>query len=141
MTDIDRVSKLVTPIAQKYGAKRVSLFGSRAKNTATETSDYDFVISRGNIQSLFQLASFIDELEKAFGQNVIYGFFERIYNNSVENDNANERYRCSSLWKSGLRDCVEYISDRHSEPLSGNRRNFERINQTHFTLSTQKYIF
>ena len=68
MTDIKSVAKLVTPIAEKYGADRVALFGSRAKNTATETSDYDFVISRGNIQSLFQLASFIDELEKALGQ-------------------------------------------------------------------------
>ena len=70
MTDIKSISKLVTPIAQKYGAERVALFGSRAKNTATETSDYDFVISKGDIQSLFQLASFIDELEKAFGVNI-----------------------------------------------------------------------
>lgn len=65
MTDIKSVAKLVTPIAEKYGADRVALFGSRAKSTATESSDYDFVISRGNIQSLFQLASFIDELEKS----------------------------------------------------------------------------
>lgn len=70
MTDIGSISKLVAPIAQKYGAERVALFGSRAKNTATETSDYDFVISRGNIRSLFQLAAFIDELEKVFGKNV-----------------------------------------------------------------------
>ncbi len=70
MTDIESVAKLVAPIAQKYGADRVALFGSRARNTATEASDYDFVISKGNIQSLFQLASFIDELEKAFGTNI-----------------------------------------------------------------------
>lgn len=48
----------------------MALFGSKAKNTTTETSDYDFIISKGKIQSLFQLASFIDELEKVFGQNV-----------------------------------------------------------------------
>lgn len=70
MTDIKSISKLIAPIAQKYGAERVALFGSRAKNTATETSDYDFVISKGKIQSLFQLASFIDELEMVFGKNV-----------------------------------------------------------------------
>ncbi len=70
MTDIKNISKLIAPIAQKYGADRVALFGSRANNTATETSDYDFIISRGKIQSLFQLASFIDELEMAFGKNV-----------------------------------------------------------------------
>lgn len=70
MTDIKSISKLVTPIAEKYGAKRVALFGSRANNTAKETSDYDFIISKGSIQSLFQLAAFIDELEEAFGSNV-----------------------------------------------------------------------
>ncbi len=70
MTNIKDISRVVTPIAQKYGANRVALFGSRAKNTAGEASDYDFVISRGNIQTLIQLASFIDELEKAFGTNI-----------------------------------------------------------------------
>jgi len=70
MTDINNISKLVTPIAQKYGAARVALFGSRARNTAQETSDYDFVISKGSIQSLFQLASFIGELEEVFGSKV-----------------------------------------------------------------------
>lgn len=70
MTDIKSISKLVTPIAEKYGAKRVALFGSREKNTAKETGDYDFIISKGSIQSLFQLAAFIDELEEAFGSNV-----------------------------------------------------------------------
>ena len=70
MTDIKNISELVAPIAQKYGADRVALFGSRAKNMASETSDYDFIISKGNIQSLFQLASFIDELESVLGSNV-----------------------------------------------------------------------
>ena len=70
MTDIKSISKLVTPIAQKYGVDRVALFGSRAKNMEKETSDYDFIISKGNIRSLFQLASFIDELEEAFGGRV-----------------------------------------------------------------------
>ena len=31
MTDIKRISKIVFPIAEKYGADRVALFGSRAK--------------------------------------------------------------------------------------------------------------
>lgn len=70
MMDVKSISKIVAPIAQKYGADRVALFGSRAKNTATETSDYDFIISRGKIQSLFQLAAFIDELETVFGKKV-----------------------------------------------------------------------
>lgn len=91
MTDINSISRTVAPIARKYGADRVALFGSRAKNTATETSDYDFLLSRGDIQSLFQLASFIDELEKAFGGTVDVvtdtsndiGFLERIKKDEV----------------------------------------------------------
>lgn len=91
MTDIKNVTKLVTPIAQKYGVDRVALFGSRAKSIETETSDYDFVISRGNIQSLFQLAYFIDELEKAFGANIDVitdtsnniGFLDRIKKDEI----------------------------------------------------------
>ena len=91
MKDIKNISKMVAPIAQKYGADRVALFGSRAKNAATETSDYDFIISIGNIQSLFQLASFIDELEKVFGKNVDgitdtsndIGFLEQIKKDEV----------------------------------------------------------
>ena len=67
------------------------MFGSRARNTAKETSDYDFVISKGNIKSLFQLASFIDELEKAFGSKVDVitdtsndiGFLEKIKQDEV----------------------------------------------------------
>ncbi len=70
MEDIKGIAKVVAPIAKKYGADRVALFGSRAKNIAKETSDYDFIISKGNIASLFQLAAFIEELEKAFGGTV-----------------------------------------------------------------------
>ena len=70
MTNIKKISEIVYPIAQKYGADRVALFGSRAKNTSRETSDYDFIISKGSITSLFQLAAFISELEDAFGRTV-----------------------------------------------------------------------
>lgn len=41
MTEIKSISKLVTPIAEKYGTKQLALFGSREKNTAKETSDYE----------------------------------------------------------------------------------------------------
>lgn len=91
MTDIKNISMMVAPIAKKYGVDRVALFGSRAKNTAKETSDHDFIISRGNICSLFQLASFIDELEQVFGGNVDVitdtsnniGFLEQIKKDEV----------------------------------------------------------
>lgn len=100
IADIKSVAKLVTPIAQKYAADRVALFGSRAKNKATETSDYDFVISKGDIQSLFQLASFIDELKKAFGANI-----------DVITDTSNNiefLERNEIVWNSSVSDILEH---------------------------------
>ena len=63
----DYIVGVTIPIARKYGVDRVSLFGSRARGEESETSDYDFLISRGDIRTLIQLAGFIEELEEAFG--------------------------------------------------------------------------
>ena len=70
MTDLEYIADKVRPIAQKYGVEKVSLFGSRARNDASEASDYDFVISKGNVDTLFKLAAFAEELENALGTAV-----------------------------------------------------------------------
>ena len=49
MSEQERISRIVTPIAEKYGVNRVSLFGSRATGSATDGSDYDFLISKGSL--------------------------------------------------------------------------------------------
>lgn len=69
-TDLEYIADKVRPIAQKYGTEKVSLFGSRARNEAKADSDYDFLISKGKIDTLFKLAAFADELETAFGMPV-----------------------------------------------------------------------
>ncbi len=68
--DIEQIKEAASPVARKYGVERVSLFGSRSRNEAGKESDYDFVISKGEISSLFQLAAFADELENALGAPV-----------------------------------------------------------------------
>lgn len=57
------IKNLIFPIAKKYGIERVFLFGSMAKGEANENSDYDFLISKGNLKTLIQYMSFVDELE------------------------------------------------------------------------------
>ncbi|MBQ6147911.1 nucleotidyltransferase domain-containing protein, partial [Candidatus Saccharibacteria bacterium] len=48
MLTIDRIKEVVTRLGKKYGVKNVYLFGSYAKNTATENSDVDLIIDKGN---------------------------------------------------------------------------------------------
>lgn len=57
------VKERILPIARKYGVDRVILFGSMARGDADETSDYDFLISKGSLRSLIQYMSFVSELE------------------------------------------------------------------------------
>ena len=64
-TDTTNIKKLVLPIVQKYGIERIFLFGSMARGDETEHSDYDFLISKGNLRSLIQYMSFVSELESA----------------------------------------------------------------------------
>ena len=70
MTEIERIKSIVAPIAKKHGVERVWLFGSRARGEETENSDYDFLISKGKITTLFKYMALVDDLEEAFGTHV-----------------------------------------------------------------------
>lgn len=49
---IQELKDIVTPLAQKYGAQRVYLFGSYARRDMTESSDVDLRIDKGSIRGL-----------------------------------------------------------------------------------------
>ena len=66
MTDISRIKELVTPIAQRHGVKRVYLFASRARGDNRPDSDYDFLITKGNVTTLWRMASLWEDMEEAF---------------------------------------------------------------------------
>lgn len=61
---------VISPIAQKYGVKRVLLFGSMARGDNDENSDYDFLISKGQLKSLVQYVEFVNELESVLKRHV-----------------------------------------------------------------------
>lgn len=62
---IDELQAIVAPLASRYGVERVYLFGSRARGDYHPDSDYDFLISKGRIQSLFTHAALWQDLEEA----------------------------------------------------------------------------
>lgn len=70
VTNTSDVKNRILPIILKYGVDRVILFGSKVRGDATKDSDYDFLISKGNIRSLLQYMSFVGELEDVLNTHV-----------------------------------------------------------------------
>lgn len=70
MLTIEKIKEIITPICKKYGVKRAYLFGSYARNEATEKSDVDIRIESGKIRGLFQLIGFRLDLVEALGTEV-----------------------------------------------------------------------
>ena len=61
---IPELRAIVSPLAQKYGAERVYLFGSYARGDAHSGSDIDLRIDKGSIRGL-QFAYLLGDLEDA----------------------------------------------------------------------------
>ena len=62
---IEEIKKRIIPIVVKYGINSFSLFGSYARDEATEDSDLDFVMDKGDLKGL-QYVSLVQDLEDEF---------------------------------------------------------------------------
>ncbi|WP_305555823.1 nucleotidyltransferase domain-containing protein [Methanobrevibacter sp. V74] len=62
---IEDIKKRVFPIVIKYGINTFSLFGSYARCEATEDSDLDFIMDKGDLRGL-QYVSLVQDLEDEF---------------------------------------------------------------------------
>ncbi len=70
MTNIDEIQKIVVPIAYSYGVKRMYLFGSYAKGTASEKSDVDLLVEKGKPMSLLKLSGMRQMVQEALNLSV-----------------------------------------------------------------------
>lgn len=66
---IPELRAIVTPLAEKYGAERIYLFGSYARGEAKSDSDIDLRIDKGPIRGL-QFAGLLGDLEDALHTKV-----------------------------------------------------------------------
>jgi predicted nucleotidyltransferase len=66
---IGEIKSIASEVARQYGVKKLALFGSYARNEASEHSDLDFVMDKGDIFG-WMYAGFVDELESRFGTHV-----------------------------------------------------------------------
>ena len=58
------IQKIVSPIAAKYGVRRMYLFGSYATGKSTPESDVDLRIDKGSVKGM-QMAFLLSDLEDA----------------------------------------------------------------------------
>lgn len=70
MPDIKEIQKIVAPIAHSYGVKRLYLFGSYAKGTASEQSDVDLLVEKGQPMSLIKLSGMRQMVQEALNLSV-----------------------------------------------------------------------
>jgi hypothetical protein len=69
MFELNEIKRISIPIAQRYGVKKLALFGSYARGEQNEQSDIDFLIDKGRIHG-WEYFGFINDLEDDFGIHV-----------------------------------------------------------------------
>ncbi|MCD8068161.1 MAG: nucleotidyltransferase domain-containing protein [Lachnospiraceae bacterium] len=69
---VDEIRNRVTPVAQKYQLKAVYLFGSYARNEATENSDVDILVDRQGsvIHGMFEMGGLYNDLKESMGKEI-----------------------------------------------------------------------
>ena len=87
MLDINWIKEKTVPIAIRYGLKKMYLFGSYAKGTATEESDIDLLFERGDKITLLGVSSMLQDLKESLGKSV-----DLVSVNSLEPSFAEEVY-------------------------------------------------
>lgn len=63
---LSEIRAIAEPIARRYGIKALYLFGSYARGEATEDSDLDFRVDRGQLSDLLELGGLYSDLENGF---------------------------------------------------------------------------
>ncbi|MBR2830834.1 nucleotidyltransferase domain-containing protein [Candidatus Saccharibacteria bacterium] len=70
MLTVNKIQDVVTKLGKKYGLASAYLFGSYAKNNATEESDVDIIIERGEVKTYDKYYHLHKELEAELGKSV-----------------------------------------------------------------------
>ena len=85
---IDDLKRRVEPVAKKYNLSAVYLFGSYARDEATDESDVDILIDRtdAKVVSLFDLGELYNDLCESIGKEI-----DLITTHSLFQDGHNER--------------------------------------------------
>lgn len=67
---VEQIRHIAVPIAQSYGLKSLSLFGSYARGEATDSSDIDMIVDCGAVRSAFQMGGLYADLSEGLGKTL-----------------------------------------------------------------------
>lgn len=67
---IEEIKSKTVPIAERHGISRMSLFGSYARGEATDESDIDIYVDKGEMNTLIKYMDFVYELEEGLNCHV-----------------------------------------------------------------------
>ena len=67
---INDIKRIVRPLAEKYRISEVYIFGSYARNEATDHSDIDFLVFGGKDFKLTSVFAFAEELRRAIDKEI-----------------------------------------------------------------------
>ena len=87
---IKQIRERIKPIMEKHQIKDVYLFGSYSRGEANRGSDVDLYCDKGDVNSLWKLSAFYDELRNALGKDVdivtIGTDLDEIFKKEIEKD-------------------------------------------------------
>ena len=87
---IKQIRERIKPIMMKHNIKEVYLFGSYSRGEANRNSDVDLYCDEGDVDTLWKLSAFYDELREALGKDVdivtIGSDIDDIFKNEIERD-------------------------------------------------------
>lgn len=75
---IDSLRLMILPVIQKFGIKKVSVFGSYARGEATENSDVDFLVESEGINEIKEYLSLKKALQSVTGKSVDVVMYEAL---------------------------------------------------------------
>lgn len=88
--DLDGIRAIVAPVAKKHRLRGVYVFGSYARNEATDESDVDLLIDRegSEIRGVFGMNALLEELKAALGKDVDLITLQSLQQESTARSNA-----------------------------------------------------
>jgi len=90
MSELEKITKKIKPIAKKYNLMYVWIFGSYAKNKHTDNSDIDILVRTEDVCEGFKLVEVKFALEKALEKEVDIVTTGSIRDSLLEDENLEE---------------------------------------------------